>query len=125
MTNAGESELSFMDFLKRLKKEVELQQKCGTSWGKEISSIGYLIATKSKSLSIFMDVETSEKTISDLMPTLSREKVTDVARMLYKTVKQLHHNATLPEEIREYVRHKKQNQKPLTFIGKSKQDKKG
>ncbi|HWO74651.1 MAG TPA: hypothetical protein VNM69_01895 [Bacillus sp. (in: firmicutes)] len=113
------NEVLLMDFLKRLKREVELHQEFGTSWTKEISSLAFFIANETRCISLFMDKEITKKAVIDLLPNLSKEKAEDVAKKLYKTAKWLYLNATLPNEIKDYLTQKRQERRPLTFVKQS------
>ncbi|WP_307257563.1 hypothetical protein [Oikeobacillus pervagus] len=108
-------EVSFEDFTKELKKEYEYQKNGGTSYRLSSSSLALVTAIETNSVKAFLDKDVAKQTVSYLLPTISNEKVEDVAKLLNMIAKDMHRKKNLPKEVQEYVQRKREKQKPLSL----------
>lgn len=108
-------EVSFEDFIKELKKEYEYQRNGGTSYRLSSSSLALVTAIETNSVKEFLDKDVAKQTVSYLLPTISNEKVEDVAKLLNIIANDIQYKKNLPNKVREYVQQRREKQKPLSF----------
>lgn len=106
----------FINFKNELKRELQFQLDGGTSYRQVTSALALVTAIEIKTIESFRDRKIATQTVSDMFPTLSEERCSDVGKMLSVIAKDLYRKATLPQEIQQYVQQKKKDQtKKLGF----------
>lgn len=98
-------EVSFSEFLNELEKEVSFFRNGGTTYRLRTAEIALDIAQSVKTVDLFLDFEIAKEIVSNLLPEHDHHR-NDVAKMLYTIARDLEVNATLPIDVKEYVRQK-------------------
>lgn len=111
-------EVTFAEFIKELQREVEYHEK-GTYYREVTAKLSIQVANQEKDFSLFLNKNAVKELVSQL-PNIGADRKSDVVKMLYTIAKDLHHKASLPDEIKRYVQQKRRNQKPLQLIDKDK-----
>ncbi|AKM19577.1 Uncharacterised protein [[Flavobacterium] thermophilum] len=110
--------VSFPEFLEELRQELRFQQNGGTSYRKQTAQLSLQVAEKAGCIDPFFNRESAKRTVSQLLPDLDLFRIEDVAKMLNVIARELHMNATLSDEVRDYIHQKRQHRKP--FLNKAK-----
>ncbi|ASS86459.1 hypothetical protein NSQ51_10625 [Geobacillus sp. FSL K6-0789] len=110
--------VSFPEFLEELRQELRFQQNGGTSYRKQTAQLSLQVAQKAGCIDPFFNRESAKRTVSQLLPDLDLFRIEDVAKMLNVIARELHMNATLSDEVRDYIHQKRQHRKP--FLNKAK-----
>lgn len=102
--------VTFDDFLKKIKSE----QNRLNGYRKDTASISLRVATKTGSVHPFYEQKSSERMVRRFGPEMDLHRKNDVAKFLRVVANNLLFNATLSDEMKEYVNHKRKNTK-VTF----------
>lgn len=111
--------VSFADFLHELQKEWEFHLNGGTSYRQKTAELSLEVARNVRTVVPFLKRDVAKQTVSRLLPGFDNYRVEDVAKMLHVIAKELHMNATLSDEVKDYIQQKRQHRKPLSFVKKS------
>lgn len=98
------------DFFKKIKSEHERL----VGYRKETATISLDVAIKTGSVEAFYKQKNSKLIVEKLYPDLDQERKNDVAKFLRVIANDLLFHATLPDEMKQYVNHKRKHSK-ITF----------
>lgn len=105
----------FKEFLKELQREIDYHTNGGTSYRRTSAEYAFQIARMVGEFPPFLDIKNTERIVAKLQYNLSIEKKRDTVKMLNTIAKELHRKANMPDEIRQYVQERSNNNKPLSF----------
>lgn len=110
--------LSFDEFLYRLKQEYEYHKNGGTKYRTETAKLSLEIAMKVKKANPFLDPLTSKQLVINYLPFLDDHRKNDVAKMLRVIAKNIYIEKNTPDEVKQYIENKSKNKKILKSINK-------
>ncbi|WP_313431936.1 hypothetical protein [Siminovitchia terrae] len=113
MINKSGYNLSFEDFLKKLKLEQEYQAAGGTSYRQQTAKLSIEVALKVKKVHPFLDPIKTKKLVSIHLPACDDERDDDVSKMLRVIAKSMYLEQITPDEVKKYAKSKLKNKLKL------------
>lgn len=111
--------VSFKDFIEKLQQQYDYLLEGGTSYRQRTAELALEVARKVDSVSPFYDNNEAREAVIQLYPDLDVDRREDVAKMLRVVVNRLHLDATLSDEVKEYVKEKMNSEKKIKLVKKN------
>lgn len=104
-----EVNLSFDEFLYKLKQEYEYHKNGGTDYRQETAGLSIEVALKVRNVHPFLNSMQSKTLVSNHFPWLDPHRKDDVAKMLRVLAKSMYIERTSSDEAKAYVDNKLKN----------------
>lgn len=104
-----DNNLSFEDFLYKLKQEYDYHKNGGTSYRTETAKLSLEVAMKVKKVFPFLNPLESKRLVLNYLPFADKHRKDDVAKMLRVLAKSLYLENNTPSEVKDHVNKKMEN----------------
>ncbi|MGG1573234.1 hypothetical protein [Fictibacillus sp. NRS-1165] len=111
-----EYSFALQSFLNEVQKEYVYQKNGGTSYRETTAELSLHLAHQVNDFVPFLDRDRAKTTVETLRPELDKYRKEDMAKFLYYVAKDLNGNATLSQDVLNYVNQKRKNRRPLSFV---------
>ncbi|MBO1002875.1 hypothetical protein ACFSKI_03595 [Pseudogracilibacillus auburnensis] len=105
--------LSFEDFVNKLRQEYEYHKNGGTEYRQETARLSLDVAMEVKEVKPFLNPLSSKKLVLKHLPLLDNHRKDDVAKMLRVLAKSMYLENNTTNEVKEYVDRKMKNKMKL------------
>ncbi|UJL45667.1 hypothetical protein KFZ58_14900 [Virgibacillus sp. NKC19-16] len=107
---------SYKDFYQRLNKQFQELFHDGTNYRQITARLSLVVADQLQTVTPFLDLLNTKKVVEEYLPDESKERVNDVAKMLYVNARALEVSSKRTAATRAYVTEKTQNQQPIKLV---------
>ncbi|MBP1968361.1 hypothetical protein J2Z83_000453 [Virgibacillus natechei] len=106
----------YKDFYQRINKQSQELLHGGTDYRKTTVSLSLLVADQLKTVTPFLDLLNTKRVVEEHLPDENKERVNDVAKMLYVNARALEVSSKRTAATKAYVAEKTQNQQPIKLV---------
>ena len=116
MTTNKEYIVPFSDMVEKLQQQNDYLSEGGTSYRQRTAELALKVAREVGDVTPFYNQIKASVVVAQLLPELDIHRKEDVAKMLRVVVNRLHLNATLSNDVKEYVNENMSGQEKIKLI---------